>query len=166
MLTWETSIRLPSDLEVKRSDEDESSGADIFATMLFNDEIHTYEQVITTLSRAIDCSQKEAIDFATTIDREGRSIVKCCPFQVCSQVKGVIERITSRHGSKPLRVEVMLVSLIAHQTFAMRLLTWLQGVFNLLRGFSIHFPPPSSPNLTTQIMTSVCPVTPVSWSRL
>jgi E3 ubiquitin-protein ligase UBR2 len=107
--------------------------------MLFNDEIHTYEQVISTLSRAIDCSQKEAIDFATTIDREGRSIVKCCPFQVCSQVKGVIERITSRHGSKPLRVEVMLVALIAHQTFSMRLLTWLQGVLTCCEAFRSIF---------------------------
>src|SRR2546430_6439222 len=44
---------------------------EMFATMLFNDEIHTYEQVISTLSRAIECTQKEAIDFATTIDREG-----------------------------------------------------------------------------------------------
>lgn len=144
MLTWETSIRLPADLEVKRSEEEESGcggggGGEIFATMLFNDEIHTYEQVISTLSRAIDCSQKEAIDFATTIDREGRSIVKCCPFQICSQVKGVIERITSRHGSKPLRVEVMLVSLIAHQTFAMRLLTWLQGVLTCCEAFRSIF---------------------------
>ena len=27
-------------------------------------------QVITTLERAVDCSHKEAIDFATTVDRE------------------------------------------------------------------------------------------------
>lgn len=103
ILTWETSMRLPEDLKFKQEDDPD----DAFATMLFNDEIHTYDQVIQTLTRAVECSPKEAIDFATTIDREGRSIVKCSPFQMCSQVKSLIERITSRHGSKPLRVEVM-----------------------------------------------------------
>ena len=108
---------------------------EMYATMLFNDEIHTYEQVISTLSRAIECTQKEAIDFATTIDREGRSIVKCSNFQTCAMIKATIERITSRHGSKPLRVEVMLVSLIAHQTFAMRLLSWLQQLLSYCEAF-------------------------------
>ena len=99
----------------------------IYATMLFNDEIHTYEQVIATLGRAIECSQKEAIDFATTIDREGRSIVKCsASFQTCSSVKATIERITGRNQAKPLKTEVMLTSVIAHQNFAARCLSWIQ----------------------------------------
>lgn len=136
ILTWEACLRLPKDLSVEKDGEEND---DAFATMLFNDEIHTYDQVITTLSRAIECSQKEAIDFATTIDREGRSIVKCSPFPVCQQVKTLIERITSRHGSKPLRVEVMHSSVIAHQNFAMRLLSWLQNVLGYCVGFRSLF---------------------------
>lgn len=130
LLTWETSIRCPTDLTIENE-----TNPEWFATMLFNDEIHTYEQVITTLSRAIECNQKQAIDFATTIDREGRSIVKCSNFQVCMDIKRTIERITSRHNSKPLRVEVMFVPLIAHQTFAMRLLTWMQKVVSYCEAF-------------------------------
>lgn len=38
--------------------------------MLFNDEVHTYEQVIYTLQKAVNCTQKEAIGFATTVDRD------------------------------------------------------------------------------------------------
>lgn len=38
--------------------------------MLFNDEVHTYEQVIYTLQKAVNCSQKEAVSFATTVDRD------------------------------------------------------------------------------------------------
>lgn len=38
--------------------------------MLFNDEAHTYEQVIYTLQKAVSCSQKEAVSFATTVDRD------------------------------------------------------------------------------------------------
>lgn len=42
--------------------------------MLFNDEVHTYEQVIYTLQKAVNCTQKEAIGFATTVDRD---VSKC-----------------------------------------------------------------------------------------
>lgn len=44
--------------------------ADTYYCMLFNDEVHTYEQVIYTLQKAVNCSQKEAVSFATTVDRE------------------------------------------------------------------------------------------------
>ena len=109
--------------EVRKPEPDPS----VYATMLFNDEIHTYEQVIATLGRAIECTQKEAIDFATTIDREGRSIVKCsASFKICSDVKAMIEKITGRNQGKPLRTEVMLTSVIAHQSFAGRILSWIQ----------------------------------------
>ncbi|KAG7260796.1 hypothetical protein CRUP_006368 [Coryphaenoides rupestris] len=32
--------------------------------------VHTYEQVIYTLQKAVNCTQKEAVSFATTVDRE------------------------------------------------------------------------------------------------
>lgn len=44
--------------------------ADTYYCMLFNDEVHTYEQVIYTLQKAVNCSQKEAVSFATTVDRD------------------------------------------------------------------------------------------------
>lgn len=64
-------------------------------------------QVITTLERAIECSQKDAVAFATSIDREGRCIVKCANFQQCSHTKALMEKHTSRGAiSKPLKVQV------------------------------------------------------------
>ena len=122
-----------------RPENEADMNSEDYVTMLFNDEIHTYEQVIQTLSRAIECTQKEAIDFATTIDHEGRSIVKCSVFQTCSSVKHMIEKITSRHGSKPLRCDVMLTSIIAYQTYAMRLLAWLQKILTYCEGFRSIF---------------------------
>ena len=50
--------------------------------MLYNDEVHTFDDVITTIIRAADCSREDAIDFATLIDREGRCVVRCAGFQV------------------------------------------------------------------------------------
>lgn len=135
MLTWEHAINLPADLQSQK----ESESNNIYAAVLFNDEVHTYEQVIQTLGRAIACSQKEATDFATIIDREGRSVVKCSNFIACNSVRHIIERVTSRHGSQPLKVIVMHTDVLAHQTFAMRLLSWLQQILAYSEGFRIIF---------------------------
>lgn len=129
MLTWGKSTELPPDLALTPA-----GTPDTYVTMLFNDETHTYEQVIQTLNRAIECSHREAIEYATTVDREGRSLVRSSTFSDCLQVKQHIERITSRHGSRPLRVLVMHSSVVAHQTFAMRLLAWLQGFLAQCQG--------------------------------
>ena len=50
--------------------------------MIYNDEVHTFDDVITTIMRAADCSREDAIGFATLIDREGRCVVRCAGFQV------------------------------------------------------------------------------------
>jgi len=55
---------------------------DVFCTILYNDEIHTFEQVINTLSRVLKCNQKTSTEFVTNIDKEGRTIVKCSEFKV------------------------------------------------------------------------------------
>ncbi len=134
-MTWNQNTHLPDDLQLTEDNSGVTEPLDTYVTMLFNDEIHTYEQVINTLSRAIDCSAKEAIEYATTIDREGRSVVKCSQFNLCNSVKTSIEKITSRHGSKPLRVDVMHTSVVAHQTFATRLLNWLQEILGYCEAF-------------------------------
>lgn len=143
MLCWEDPVTLPVGLATETSANGGGTGTTevlvTYATMLFNDEIHTYEQVIRTLSRAISCSQKEAIDFATTVDREGRAIVMCSSFAGCKEVKGFVERITSQHGPKPLRVVVMDPRVVAHQNFALRLLAWFQQLIGGSQAFRLLF---------------------------
>lgn len=129
LLTWERANDLPSEVQCKTT-----LGDDTYTTMVFNDEVHTYDQVIQTLNRAISCSQREAIDFATAIDREGRSIVKCSQFKTCETARSHIEKLTSRHGARPLKVVVMHTSVVAHQTFAMHLLPWLQTMIGVSEG--------------------------------
>lgn len=124
LLTIEN-LNLPS----KWSDEqDECSDSDSYCTVLYNDEVHTFEQVISSLSRVIKCSQRDAIEYVTNIDREGRAIVKCATYRTCSDLKSDIERFTSRHGTKPLKVLVIQSKLLAHQCFAMKLLAWIQSL--------------------------------------
>uniref|UniRef100_A0A672TAA7 E3 ubiquitin-protein ligase n=1 Tax=Sinocyclocheilus grahami TaxID=75366 RepID=A0A672TAA7_SINGR len=117
MLTWDKEDELPEGLEPPLR-------GDTYYCMLFNDEVHTYEQVIYTLQKAVSCTQKEAVSFATIVDRDGRKSVRFGDFQFCEQAKSVIVRNTSRQ-TKPLRVEVMHSSVVAHQCFALKALTWL-----------------------------------------
>lgn len=51
-------------------------------------------QVIQSLIRAIHCTQKEAMDYATIVDREGRSTIKCAMFTTCENIERSIGRIT------------------------------------------------------------------------
>ncbi|XP_039295359.1 E3 ubiquitin-protein ligase UBR2 [Nilaparvata lugens] len=141
LLTVEYQTSLPADLRLKEADENPFllGNLDKHCTVLYNDETHTFEQVINTLARLIKCSQKDAIEFVTNIDREGRAVVKCSTFQYCNELKSEIERFTSRHASRPLKVLVVHSHLIAHQSYALRLLTWLQKVVNFSEGFRTIF---------------------------
>ncbi|XP_061614243.1 E3 ubiquitin-protein ligase UBR2 isoform X2 [Phyllopteryx taeniolatus] len=126
MLTWTQEDQLPAGLE-------QPERGDNYYCMLFNDEVHTYEQVIYTLQKAVNCSQKEAVSFATTVDRDGRKSVRYGDFQFCEQAKTVIVRNTSRQ-SKPLRVQVMHSSVVAHQCFALKALSWLGQIIQYSDG--------------------------------
>ncbi|KAL4676331.1 hypothetical protein H8959_010476, partial [Pygathrix nigripes] len=126
ILTWEKESELPADLEMVEK-------SDTYYCMLFNDEVHTYEQVIYTLQKAVNCTQKEAIGFATTVDRDGRRSVRYGDFQYCEQAKSVIVRNTSRQ-TKPLKVQVMHSSIVAHQNFGLKLLSWLGSIIGYSDG--------------------------------
>ena len=147
MLTTETPLTLPPDLTYKE-DYDSSfldisyemtPGNDNYATVVFNDEVHTFDEVIGALPRAADVSQELAIGFATLIDREGRCIIKCNGFNKCQDVKRATEKHSGRRGGKSLKVQVMHGHVVAHQTFALRLLSWLQSILDKSSGFRALF---------------------------
>lgn len=98
--------------------------------------------MIGSLSRAIEASEREAVEFATTIDREGRAIIKIEGFTECSQVKHAVERITSRNGGRPLKTIVMTCSLFAHQIFSSRLIQWIDSFAKQLGGQFRHYKGP------------------------
>lgn len=142
LLSLEHTPGLPSDLCFKETDEDPIfllATTDTYCTVLFNDETHTFEQVINTLTRVLKCSQRDAVEYVTNVDREGRSVVKCSRFQHCKELKVEIERFTSRNSTRALKVLVVHAHVIAHQTFAMKLLNWLQQFISVCEGFRILF---------------------------
>ena len=80
-----------------------------------------------------------AISFVTLIDREGRALVKCGEYQQCLEVKKIVEKITGRRATKPLKVMVIHSHVVAHQVFSLRLLTWLDSVLAHSEGLRALF---------------------------
>jgi len=144
LLTLDTMMKLPGDLQCK----DRSHGLDpmeemlevedLYATFLYNDEVHTFEEVIHTLTKSVDCDRNQAVSFVSLIDREGRCLVKCGLFQKCNEVRKLVER-SSKKSVKALQVKVVHSHVVAHQIFALRLITWLDGILSQSEGFRALF---------------------------
>ena len=110
LLTLDTFMKLPGDLQYKSGEnidlmDDLLEVEDMYATVLFNDEVHTFDEVIMTLTKALDdCDRTKAINYVSLIDKEGRALVKCSQFQQCNEVKRVVERITGRRGNNTIPI--------------------------------------------------------------
>ena len=118
LLTLDTFMKLPGDLQYKSGEnvdlmDDLLEVEDMYATVLFNDEVHTFDEVIMTLTKALDdCDRTKAINYVSLIDKEGRALVKCSQFQQCNEVKRIVERITGRRGKAILSL-CLLVPLLS-----------------------------------------------------
>lgn len=125
------SLEIDSNATIVDSDED------IYCTVLYNDETHVLEQVIQNLQKTIKCTPKDALDYVTRIDHEGRAMVKCSSFDVCNRLKLDVEKHSMRsvmqQKGQPLRVAILHKKAIAYQQFALQSLTWMQG-------FLMHHP--------------------------
>lgn len=61
--------------------------------ILYNDEVHTFEQVTTQVMAAIGCSEQEAFKIAYMVDRAGLAIVYQGEIGECLRVSGVLQEI-------------------------------------------------------------------------
>ena len=107
--------------------------SDTTVTVVYNDEAHTYEYVIKMFSKACKSDAKKARDFATIVDREGRSVVMKGDLSSCTAVKSYMEHPENQQrsnyedsrSSNPLKTCVYKLDLVAHQEFAIFLCAWL-----------------------------------------
>ncbi len=75
-------------------EEKEGSGTDEpWHVILFNDEVHTFEEVIGQLIKATGCSRGEAEDLAWTVHNEGQADVYEGTFEECFEVQSVLKEI-------------------------------------------------------------------------
>ncbi|XP_078484358.1 E3 ubiquitin-protein ligase UBR2-like [Ciona intestinalis] len=136
-----------------------SSSVDKFATVVFNDESHTFDYVIGVLSHAVQCTNNRAADFATVIDREGRSTVLCGSKTQCHNAK---ELVTNPPHSTldTLKTEVMHIYNVVYQEFALEVLAWLTKLAEVSEGLRLilcHIllkPQENGDSFTTMLMMS------------
>ena len=61
--------------------------------ILFNDDFHTFEEVITQLIKALSCAQSKAEAFAVEAHNNGKALVFSGDLHRCIEVSGILEEI-------------------------------------------------------------------------
>jgi ATP-dependent Clp protease adapter protein ClpS len=61
--------------------------------ILFNDEVHTFDEVIGQLIKATRCTSEKAEALAWEVHTRGKAIVYVGEFAKCMEVSGILEEI-------------------------------------------------------------------------
>uniref|UniRef100_A0A669C038 E3 ubiquitin-protein ligase n=1 Tax=Oreochromis niloticus TaxID=8128 RepID=A0A669C038_ORENI len=135
-LVWEENFELSAELQPRIKDN-------TYYCVLYNDEHHSYDHVIYTLQRSVNCDLAEAQTHTTLIDKEGRRAVKRGSLSSCQQAQERIRVNTipllMQISQQPLRVEILHSVVMAHQTFALHLGSWFQKIIGYSVGFRQAF---------------------------
>jgi ATP-dependent Clp protease adapter protein ClpS len=85
----------PMSPETEELEKEDDSGDtdDPWFVVLFNDEVHTFEEVIGQLMKATGCGRGEAEDLAWTVHNEGKATVYEGTFEECFEVQSVLKEI-------------------------------------------------------------------------
>ena len=127
VLSIENSEELPSHLKPDTDIDD-------YVTMLYNDEVHSYDQVVSTLRKVLSCDEKKAYEYAAIVDKEGRSTIKRAKKIECTQTKTKVETTMGGPLNNSLETKLLHHSLVAHQYFSEKLLVWLQKICEMSKG--------------------------------
>ena len=88
---WTSSLPAP----VTKQTE-ERSGPDLldaYRVILFNDEEHSFDEVITQIIKAVGCSRQKAEKHTCEVHTRGRSIVYAGQIFQCLKVSSILEEI-------------------------------------------------------------------------
>ncbi len=83
---------MPAPLEQQDRDE-ETLIEEPAKVILFNDEIHTFDEVITQLIKATRCTEGKAESLAWEVHTTGRAVVFSGELARCVEVSGILEEI-------------------------------------------------------------------------
>ncbi|MEN8191648.1 MAG: ATP-dependent Clp protease adaptor ClpS [Bacteroidota bacterium] len=73
--------------------EEETTVGLAFKVILYNDDIHTFDEVIIQLIKAVRCSFEKAKDFAFTVHVKGQALVYSGNLNACLKVTSILEEI-------------------------------------------------------------------------
>jgi len=79
--------------ETVQSEELEERVTTPWRVILFNDEIHTFDEVILQVIKATGCSSEQASRHAWTVHTQGKDCVYTGEFDECFRVQGVLREI-------------------------------------------------------------------------
>lgn len=84
----------PDVLVEEKPKETSGTGSDNpWRVILFNDEVHTFDEVISQLVKATGCSTPRAEQLAWQVHTKGKASVYEGDFEKCFQVQGVLREI-------------------------------------------------------------------------
>ncbi len=74
----------------EQEDEEEKTP---WRVILYDDDVHTFDEVIEQLIKALGCSQSHAEDLTYKVHNEGKATVFEGSFEECFEVNGVLKEI-------------------------------------------------------------------------
>lgn len=88
---WVTS---PGQEELETIDDDITSHTvEPWKVILYNDDIHSFDEVISQLMKALGCGTRKAEDVAFEAHTKGKAIAMSGAFEECFRVAGVLREI-------------------------------------------------------------------------
>jgi ATP-dependent Clp protease adaptor protein ClpS len=79
--------------EIEIFNEEDTSDLNASRVILYNDEWHTFDEVIVQLIKAVKCSFEKARDFAFEVHVKGKAIVFSGTMNECLKVSSILEEI-------------------------------------------------------------------------
>lgn len=80
-------------VDVAEKVEEESSVQFPWVCILFNDEIHSFDEVIFQVMKATGCSSSKAEKIAYEVDSKGKAVVYSGDIDECLKVSTILEEI-------------------------------------------------------------------------
>ncbi|ASQ91528.1 Clp protease ClpS [Prosthecochloris sp. GSB1] len=69
---------------------------DAYRVILFNDDVHTFDEVIFQIIKAIQCSRTKAEKHTWEVHTRGRSLIYAGTLSACLKVSSILEEIDLR----------------------------------------------------------------------
>jgi ATP-dependent Clp protease adapter protein ClpS len=79
--------------EISNIEEEETITGLGSKVILFNDDLHSFEEVISQIVKAIKCSFEEARDKTFEVHTKGKAVVYSGDLAECLRVSGILEEI-------------------------------------------------------------------------
>lgn len=93
MQAGEQSPKKAPEVEVMVATEEEESEATPWRLILYDDDVHTFDEVIHQLIKALSCSHEKAEEITLKVHNDGKALVYEGAFEECLKINSVLQEI-------------------------------------------------------------------------